>query len=163
MKRIRVMTAALALCGCARGSDPRPQGQATPPARVSIHVDERQASVTVGATPLPAPPVTATPLSRPTESDESAGFHVEGTGNTRIMECRGEDAYIEGSNNQVTLTGQVGTLHVEGVGNRVSVVNAKKIQVSGSSNRVEWSGNLPDVSSEGVNNDVREKAGASQR
>lgn len=96
------------------------------------------------------------------DSDSASGSHVDITGSARkeTIACTGNtEVSINGSSNNVTLTGECKSVMVTGSSNGVSVETVGEITVTGSSNKVTWKKaaggkKKPAVSSTGTGNKV---------
>jgi hypothetical protein len=96
------------------------------------------------------------------EDGDGDTFRLQGLGGKKTHACTaGQDVEVEGTSHDLTLTGECGTVEVEGTSNRVEVEAAKKIKVEGASNSVLWQrgvgGKDPKITRAGLNNSVAKK------
>src|SRR5262245_3172125 len=83
---------------------------------------------------------------------------VNGTRVSRTFDCKGEDAVLNGSHNEVTFQ-NCDTVTVNGSQNSVNAKDADTVTVIGSSNTVKWSGRKPTVVNTGRDNHVQSADG----
>jgi hypothetical protein len=66
------------------------------------------------------------------------GQAVNGSRKKETLQCEGEDVIVNGLQNEVVIRGKCGKLSVNGMGNRVTVVEAAEIAVVGRDNVVQY-------------------------
>ncbi len=86
----------------------------------------------------------------------TASYELGGVDQTLVRECGGNDAIkLTGSNNQVSLYGDCGSLEVVGSGNVVHVDAIQSATVEGTDNKVFWKkGSAPKFSQTGAGNSI---------
>lgn len=60
------------------------------------------------------------------------------SGQTRTLDCTGQNVVIAGSDNTLTLTGRCNFVNVTGSRNTLSVSEVYTLQLTGNDNRVTW-------------------------
>lgn len=93
------------------------------------------------------------------EKPAEGKLEISGMGGNETHRCTPKtEVEINGSDNQVTLTGDCKSINVSGANNKVKAEGVATIDVSGSGNEVTWKravgGKKPKVSRTGVNNKV---------
>ena len=70
--------------------------------------------------------------------DEPEGLVIPDGKELQVFNVTGQDVTINCHRTRVIITGECGTLTVNGNGNVVSVQNVSNVVVNGSNNKVEW-------------------------
>ncbi len=74
--------------------------------------------------------------AQPTEAPEKDELVIEGIGLSRDIPCEGQNIGIYGADNDITLTGDCGSVIVHGSGHEVSLEEARELVVSGADHTV---------------------------
>ena len=87
-------------------------------------------------------------------SSGAGSFTVEGSAQTKTVDCAGRNAAITGSSNKLTFTGTCGSVSVNGSNNTIKIAKVGQISVNGSFNKVTWSSGSPKTSNNGTGNTI---------
>jgi hypothetical protein len=79
---------------------------------------------------------------------------VDGSSQTKTIDCAGHNVEITGSYNKLTFTGTCGTLSVNGSNNTIKLATVGQISVNGSFDHVTWSSGNPKTSNNGTGNTI---------